>query len=72
MVKSTQEWVAHGGSIGSRVSHSLGRHGGPIHFLGAPTPCSIVSALSLSLSLSLSVWVEEENGCKWFEGKLEV
>ena len=35
------------------------------------SPCFIVSVL-LSLSLSLCVRIEEENGCKWFEGKLEV
>ena len=36
------------------------------------SPCFIVSVLSLSLSLSLYVRIEEENWCKWFEGKLEV
>ena len=71
MVKLTQGWVAHGGPIGSGVRWSLGRHDGLIHFPVALTLFMLHCKCSL-FSLSLLVQVEEENGCKWFEGKLEV
>ena len=61
------DWLRGGSFTGSRTQ------GGLIYFPVALALFVLHCKCSpLSLSLSLSVRVEEENRCKWFEGKLKM